>query len=227
MKKIGMIVAISKEFQSALNKFGTENEIIEDSGYKTFIYQRDNYTLYMLSSGAGEIFASSATQYLITKFGVDIIVNFGIVGGLTHQMSNKKLCIVENVVHYDFDTSKVDNVEVGRYLDYPTIYIPTSKELLDIALSIEPSLTTTICASGDKFIADSDKKSELHTKYHADICDMESAGIVLTCNRCNTPCLLIKAVADTLFGGTEEYNVSATTVAIECVKMIDKIISKI
>ena len=48
------------------------------------------------------------TQFLISKFDVDLIVNFGVVGGLTPEMELAKTCIVESVIHYDFDTSEAD-----------------------------------------------------------------------------------------------------------------------
>lgn len=227
MKKIGMIVAISKELESAIAKYGTAPKIVEDSGYTTHIYEFPTYTLYILGSGAGEIYASSSTQYLITKYNVDIIINFGIVGGLTEEMATTKLCVVENVVHYDFDTSAVDNVEVGRYIDYPSVYLPTNKSLLETAITVEPTLTKVICASADKFVADVDKKQALHDIYKADICDMESAGIVLTANRNNIPCVLIKAVADSLFGGAIEYEDALTTAANKCIDITHKIIENI
>ena len=37
-----------------------------------------------------------------------------------------------------------------------------------------------VCASGDKFIADSEQKIKVHEMFDADICEMEAAGIVLT-----------------------------------------------
>lgn len=120
-------------------------------------------------------------------------------------MSKTKICIVDKIVHYDFDTSEVDNVEVGRYLEYDDIYIETTRSILEKAIEINKQLTKVICASGDKFIGNEIKKRELNTKYNADICEMEAAGIVLTCNKNNIPCMLIKIVSDGVTGGKEEF----------------------
>lgn len=157
MKKIGMVVAV--EIEAVIEKYaGLEK--IENIPYEIWRTNIKNVELYILKSGAGEIFASAGTQYLITKYNVELIVNFGIVGALTEELSHESVCLVEKVVHYDFDTSAVDNCAVGRYLNYESEYIGVNKKLLDVAKSVFPNLKEVICASGDKFVADSEQKKE-------------------------------------------------------------------
>lgn len=131
LKKIGMIVAV--EIEAVLNKFGNPIQELQFTGYSVYQYKLGDHSLFVIHSGAGQIAATMATQFLITQFDVDLIVNFGVVGGLTHEMSLTRTCIVESVVHYDFDVSDVDGRGVGKYLEYPSIYIPTTKEIVDKA----------------------------------------------------------------------------------------------
>lgn len=225
MKKIGMIVAV--EIQSVLDKFGVKlTEQKNKAGYLVLEYSTEQYQLVIVSCGAGEIAAASGTQFMISEYHVDMIINFGIVGGLTEEMSKTKVCIVEKVVHYDFDTSTVDNVEVGRYLDYPDIYIPTSSQLLQKAIELNPELLPVICASGDKFIADPEQKAELHRKFGAQICEMEAAGIVLTCNRNEVPCMMIKIVSDSITGGVEEFLETKDEAASICLEVVNQIVNE-
>lgn len=218
-----MIVAV--EIEAALNKYGVPIKNIECGGYRVYQYKLGENNLFVIHSGAGEIAAAMATQFLISQFRVELIVNFGVVGGLTDEMSLARTCIVESVVHYDFDTSEVDGCSVGRYLEYPSIYIPTSKEIVDKALEIEPMLRKVICASGDKFIASKEKKEELHNSFNADICEMEAAGIVLTCNKNKIPCLLIKTVSDSITGGASEFKNEVNESARICIEITNKIIN--
>ena len=226
MKKIGMIVAV--EMQAVLDKYElrliVEKEI---AGYKVVEYQTKQYQLIIINCGAGEIAAASGTQFLISEYHVDLVVNFGVVGGLTEAMSTTKVCIIEKVVHYDFDTSSVDNVEVGRYLQYPDIYIPTTSELVEKAINLYPQLVPVVCASGDKFIADEDMKRQINKQFDADICEMEAAGIVLTCNRNNIPCILIKIVSDSICGGYEEFVETKDMVAEMCLEIVDKVLNEV
>ena len=225
MLNIGMMVAV--EIQSVIKKYSSNVEELHISGYDVKKVVTDKYNLFIVKSGAGEIAAAAATQFLITQFNVEYIVNFGVVGGLTEEMSTTKTCIVEKVVHYDFDTSLVDNCEVGRYIDYPSVYLHTSKELLDKALHICPDLKKVICASGDKFIADREKKEELHRLYNADICEMEAAAIVLTCDRNKVPCLLIKCISDGISGGADEFLKEVNNSADICLEITDKILNEL
>ena len=225
MKRIGMLVAV--EIDAVLNKFGsiiTEKNV---AGYRVFEYETDNYHMTVVNFGAGEIAAASATQYLISEHKVDLILNFGVVGGLTEAMSKTKACIVEKIVHYDFDTSAVDNVEVGRYLQYPDIYIPTTQDLMHKAIGMFPELVPVICASADKFVAEPERKIELNQKYNADICEMEAAGIALTCNRNEIPCILIKIVSDSITGGAQEFMETKDEAAAMCLEIVDRIAAEL
>ena len=225
MKNIGMIVAV--EIEAALNEFGIPIEELKFVGYSVYQYKLGEHNLFVIDSGVGEIAAAMTTQFLITKFNVDLIVNFGVVGGLTDEMKLAKTCIVESVVHYGFDTSEADGCEVGRYINYPSLYINARKEIVSKAIEIEPTLKKVICASGDKFIAKKDKKEELHNLYNADICEMEAAGIILTCNKNNIPCLLIKTVSDSLTGGVNEFKKSTNESARICIEITNKILNNI
>jgi len=223
LKNIGMVVAV--EIEAALNKYGVPIKKLEFVGYTVYQYKLHENNLFLIHSGAGEILAAMATQFLISQFNVDFIVNFGVVGGLTHEMSLTRTCIVERVVHYDFDTSESDGCEVGRYLSYPSIYISTTKEVVEKALEIEPTLKKVVCASADKFIATKEKKEELHKAFNADICEMEAAGIVLTCNKNKIPCLLIKTVSDSITGGVSEFKSAINESARICIEITDKILN--
>lgn len=220
-----MIVAV--EIKAVLDKFGTRLVEKEIAGYQVLEYKTSEYQLIVVSCGAGEIAAASGTQFLISEYKVDIVINFGVVGGLTEEMSKTKTCLVEKIVHYDFDTSAVDNIEAGRYFQYPDVYIPTDKLLLEKTKKLYPELPLVICASADKFVADPDKKRELHRKYKADICEMEAAGIVLTCNRNQVPCLLIKIVSDGITGGAEEFRETIDEAAEMCMEIVSEIIEEL
>ncbi len=225
MKKIGMIVAV--EIQAVLDKYGSQLEEQFVDGFQVKILHKDNYSLYIVKTGAGEISAAAGTQLLISKFAVDFIINFGVVGGLTPEMALAKTVVVEKVVHYDMDTSEIDGWEVGRYPEYETIFIPVNAEMLELALNIQPDLKKVTCASADKFVGDPARKAALHTMYGAEICEMEAAGILLTCNRASVPCLMIKTVSDSISGGAEEFAAEVKRSAGVCLDIADQIIERI
>ncbi len=225
--KIGMIVAVRGEIEAMLERIGRPMSEDRFPGYEVSMYLVSGNELYVTQSGAGEISAAAAVQMLISQYQVSMIVNFGVVGGLTQEMSLSSVAVVEKAVHYDFDTSAIDNCEPARYLDYPDVYIPADSGLLERALKVEPKLKPVICASADKFVASAMAKTELHEKYSADICDMETAGILLTCNRNGVPALLIKAVSDSVEGGADEFAKMLHDAAYTCVSVMMSVIGAI
>ncbi len=225
MKKIGLLVAV--EMDAVLSRYGAPQERQFRDGFEVLRYENESYTVCAVNAGAGEIAAAAAAQLLISAYEVDLIVNFGVVGGLTEEMAMARTCVVESVVHYDFDVSAWVDVEAGRYLQYPSPYIPTTPELVERACAIEPSLRRVVCASADKFVAGEERKRALHERWGADICEMEAAGIVLTCARKGVPCLLIKTVSDGITGGAEEFSRELDRSAGICLAIADKIIREL
>lgn len=222
MKRIGMIVAV--EMDAVLARYGTPEGETAENGFRVLSYRNESYELFVLNCGIGEIAAAAGTQFLICRYRVDMILNFGVVGGLTPEMSHTKTCLVGRVVHYDIDTSPIDPCEPGRYMDYPDAYIPADPVLLQKALAIYPGLKTVTCASGDKFIADPKKKADLVDRFGADICEMEAAGIFLTCRRNGVPFLSVKTVADCVDDGGEGYWSEKQSSSELCLSIADTLI---
>ena len=198
LKKVGIVVAVEDE--ALRERFGEGRSLKDRMG--AVLYQIGGRQFYVVVCGAGEIYAAMATQHLIDRYKVDAILNYGVVGGCSKELHPGEVCIVESVVHYQYDLFAVDNVPVGRYLEYPDRLLPTSSAFTDLAPA---ELRRVVCASGDKFIGDAAEKTWLHNEFNADICDMESAAVLLTCDKNRVPCLIIKAVADSVSGGAAEY----------------------
>ena len=225
MKKIGMLVAV--EMDAVLRRYGTAERVEKRHGFEIHVYDMKAYELYVMRSGAGEIAAAAATQMLIDRFEVELVVNFGVVGGLTEEMAQTKTCVVERVVHYDFDTSFYDKCLPGQYMGYPDEYLYPSSALIDRAVAVCPELKRVTCASGDKFVDGEEAKSALHRRWNADICEMEAAAVVLTCDRSKVPCLLIKTVSDGLTQGGEDFGTALSHTSALCLEIADRIIREL
>lgn len=223
VKKLGLVVAV--EIQALKDKYAGQIEIVEEKPFHVLKVENGDMELYAVSCGAGEAAAASAVQHLIDRFGVKLIANFGVVGGLTPEMKVAKVCVVESVVDYSYDTSAYNHCEVGRHLEYPSVYIPTTAELVEKAVEICPELRSVICASADRFVESGEEKRRLHRDFNADICEMEAAGIVLTANRNEVPCLLVKAVSDAMDGGAAEFAAECSRAAVICLNTLEKVIA--
>ena len=224
-RKIGLLVAV--EMDSVFARYGTPGKTERRGGFEIFHYENEQYILYAIHSGIGEIAAAAAAELLIDRYEVELVVNFGVVGGLTEEMAQTKTCVVTKVVHYDFDISGIDPLLPAQYPGFESVYIPADEGLVEKACGICPELKPVICASADKFVGNEADKTRLHKQYNADICEMESAAVLLTCRRNEVPCLMIKAVSDGLTGGGEEYYDALQECASLCLAVTDRIIREL
>ena len=224
MKKIGMVVAMRKEILPFIENSGVEvfNESVGKYQISSFKYL--DKEIIIVESGVGEIYAAGATQLLISKYEVECVINFGVCGLLNDKIELLESVLVDGIVHYDFDLSKIDNLPVGQYPNMDRI-IPCKNSLMDIVEGIKP-IQKVICASADKFVVDEDIKNNLYKEYGASICEMESAGVALTCLNNNIPFVVIKAVSDGK-GGVDDYRRLVMSASKSYVELIYKVLEVI
>ncbi|MBQ5310991.1 MAG: 5'-methylthioadenosine/S-adenosylhomocysteine nucleosidase [Oscillospiraceae bacterium] len=222
---IGIIAAMPQELGSFLSNVGEPEGTDIIPGYEIKKYRINDNMIYITGSGAGEIAAAATAQMFISVYHVDMMLNFGVVGGLTPDMSLSRAVVIDHIVHYDYDASPFyKDLVPGQYPGYE-LYLQTDRKLLEKALSAACELVPVTCASADKFIDSPETKRYLHEKYNADICEMESAGVYLTCSRCGIPSLFIKAVSDSAQGGAEQFEEMIEYAAKVCVKIVMDIIN--
>ena len=111
-------------------------------------------------------------------------------------------------------------------VSYPDRRLQTDERLMEMASRVFPNLRHVCCASGDKFMGKAEEKLRLHREFGADVCDMEAAAILLTCDRNDVPCLMVKTVADSVRGGAAEYWNEKGRTAMTCLDIVDKLIDE-
>lgn len=190
--RVGFVVAMEEEyapFLSLLGNFVSEEKIC---GISFCVFSRNDREIVLAKSGIGCIAASAATSLLIGHFCCGFIVNYGLVGALS-ALPAASLVAVKDVVHYDADLTAF-GAPLGAPADFGYPYFCADDRAL--SLLCEGGLPSLRLASGDKFIADSSLKNRLIFDFSADVCDMEGAGIALTCARADVPFCMVKAVSD-------------------------------
>ena len=221
--RIGIIVATKKEREAFFEVFGKPYlSNLGKNNFKVMMWRLDLLkSVYLILGGLGELASAASTQYLIDHFKVDKIINYGVVGGLSEEHEAKKVGIVDKIVHYDFDISFESDYEVGEYPNVGLYHTPIKQ-----AISIPPSdgVARFVCASADKVVGGGEPKRELRRKFGADICEMEAAGIIITCNRNGIPCSFIKAVSDGVDEDEEAFTKNVHEASRRCVELIARYI---
>lgn len=219
MKKIGMIAAMDGELKTYLGMINAKK--INGGAYEVYSANSHGKELFIVKSGIGEIAAAGATQYLITAFNVDVVFNFGICGKINKDIDMLDTIIVSSVVHYRFDLSGIDDVAPAVYKGNSP-FMPLDDGLIGLMKNLDGGLKEGICASGDIFLYKKEDIEDLREKFNADVCDMELAGILITCDTNNIPCLALKSVSDD--GDGDTYKENKKIAAEKHIALIDKFV---
>ena len=194
--KIGIITAMADETTPLYQKMGIATGEINVAGVTISKFDIDGNEIFLVRSGVGEIRAAMTFQLLVDRFDVDVVLNFGFVGSLDNRFDIGDIVLAEKIVHYQFDTSAIDNVPVGQYDGNDSIYFTADKALIEKVQNELPyKLPEVIVASGDKFVASNEDKEYLRT-LGAQICEMECAGLIIASQRNNVPLLSMKVISD-------------------------------
>ena len=223
--KIGLLIAIGRELDAFLQS-GEERTEETVAGRIIYRTRMEGHDIYAVLSGCGEIDASAGTMLLIVHCGCEIVMNFGVSGALDADLKVDDLFAVEKVCHYDFDTSPIDPVRKGQYIEYPDEFIPLDAGLVRLATEVLPGIRKVAAASGDKFVEDRAEKLRLRNM-GCGICDMEIAGIARTCERSGVKCLSIKCISDTFDGDGGDFNVNVKRSAEKAFRAMREIIRAI
>lgn len=203
--RIGIVTAMAAESLPIYQKLG--NVTAQSSISGAYIRKIDigENTIYLATSGVGEIKAALAVQLLKDLFDVEVILNFGFVGALRKGLAVGELVLAEKVCHYQFDTSKLDGTEVGQYDDKEDKYFYLDASLIERVLAaVKTDIRQVTVASGDVFVGDAAEKQRLADDFSADICEMELAGLAIACERNRIPLLSIKVISDKADGSAHE-----------------------
>lgn len=194
--KIGIITAMAGETTPLYQKMGNATGEINVAGVTISKFDIDGNEIFLVRSGVGEIRAAMTFQLLVDRFDVDVVLNFGFVGSLDNRFDIGDIVLAEKIVHYQFDTSAIDNVPAGQYDGNDSIYFTADKALIEkVQNELSYKLPEVIVASGDKFVASKEDKEYLRT-LGAQICEMECAGLVIASQRNNVPLLSMKVISD-------------------------------
>ena len=195
--RIGIVTAMAEETLPIYKKLGNVISRERIRGAEICTIALNDNTIYLATSGVGEINAAVTVQLLKDLYDVEAILNFGFVGSLNPDIEIGELVIADKVCHYQYDVSVVENVRVGQYEQNEDIYFYLDNALIDkVNGAITKPLRKVAVASADAFVASSKKKKMLKEEFGCDICEMELAGLTIACMRNELPLLSVKVISD-------------------------------
>ncbi len=194
---IGCVIAMDSEAEILLSQ--TEIEGISS------LYGKPVYTgkafgkdIVIVVCGVGKVNAAAGACAVISK-GADVILNFGVAGGLHDNTEVAELYAIEKAVQYDFDCTQLNGTKIGT-LDGET------ENFMPLFVPEEYDFPRRNLGTGDRF-NDSVKDHELLIELGCDIREMEGGAIAEVCKYAGVPFVSIKAISDVYGTGstTEQF----------------------
>ena len=224
-KLIGIIGAMDIEVSGIVDSM-TEVETKSISNitfYKGKLYNKD---VVAAKCGIGKVFAAICAQTMILKYGVDVIINTGVAGSLTSELGVLDVAVAKNVVQHDMDTSPLGDPK-GLISGINVIYFETDElvkgALLKACKAVNCDSFEGTIASGDKFIANKQDKTDIINEFNAIACEMEGAAIGHTCFINNVPFGIIRAISDG-DGAEMDYQTFSKLAAENSIKITKKFV---
>lgn len=201
--KIGIIGAMRVEIEAlAAAMENPKTEVISGIEFRSGILCGREAVLAVC--GVGKVFAALCAQTMILRYGVDAVINTGVAGTLSGELSIGDIAVAADVVQHDMDTSPLGD-PVGLISGLNIVHMKTDSALADAVVSAidrlgGKSLRGTI-ATGDVFVADAAKKAYIRDTFGAVACEMEGGAIGQVCTVNEVPFVIIRAISD---GGNED-----------------------
>lgn len=198
--KIGIIGAMAVEVE-ALKASITELKTETISTVDYYTGKITNTEVVVAVAGVGKVNAAVSTQTMILKFNPDLIINIGVAGGLSKELSIGDIAIATSVAEHDMDTSALGD-EVGFITGINRVYMHCDENMRELmyqsAIKIDSiNVKKGVIVSGDQFISSQEQRERI-LKFFPDAiaAEMEGASIGHVCAMANKPFAVLRAISD-------------------------------
>lgn len=201
MKEIGIITAMNEEREAILNIM-QDVQVVQFYNLRFFRGTILGKNCILVKCGVGKVNAARTTQIMLDNFDIQYVLNLGSGGSVNPLLNIGDVVIGKRVVQHDFDITAFGHSKgyitgVGNYVicDRGLVnqFEKIAKELSDRMYQIRIG----VVATGDIFLTDIGMKDKIHSKFNADVVDMECAAIAQTCYLDNVPFIVVRSVSDT------------------------------
>lgn len=201
---IGIIGAMEVETKKLLENM--EDVVIKNIGpFTYYIGNLFGKKIVACTSLEGKVNSAICTQTMIQNFDVEKIINIGVAGGLSKELSIGGIAISTATVEFDQDTTAL-GYDLGFTFGIEKVIVECgniAKEIYEIA-KVNNNAICGIVASSDRFVVDKETKDMLRNKFNAIAVDMESASINHVCKLNNIEFCALRGISDS--GSDVEYS---------------------
>jgi adenosylhomocysteine/aminodeoxyfutalosine nucleosidase len=197
MSKIAIMGAMPEEIEPLLERVENIKKTVygKNSYYEATYRDKEVVIAY---SKIGKVFASLTATILIEKFGCNTLLFSGVAGAINPDLKIGDLIIADALCQHDLDITAFGHPH--GFVPEGEVCIATDKSLRDIAKDVATKnglkLQEGIIATGDQFVASTDRKDFISTTFQADALEMEGASVAVVCDALDIPFFVLRAISD-------------------------------
>ncbi len=227
---IGLIGAMSIEVEGIRKKM-TEKTEKTVSGVKFVSGKLCGQHVVTAVCGIGKVFAAICAEAMILNYNPEVIINTGVAGGISRELRIGDIAVGKKVVQHDMDTTPIGDPK-GLLSGINKIYLDCDTEISnrisECAKSLGFNTVFGTIATGDQFIASSEKREELERDFSAIAAEMEGGAIGHVCYVNGVKFAVLRAISDSANeASVSDYPTFAKAAADGYIKIIEKFVSEI
>ena len=174
---------------------------LKETVYAANTYYEGSYhgqEVVVAYSKIGKVFATLTATMLIEKFGCDRLLFSGVAGAISDDLKIGDLIIADGLCQHDLDITAFGHP--FGYVPEGEVCIPTDITLRYIAKEVAEgkglTLKEGIIATGDQFVANSERKEWIGDTFKASALEMEGASVAVVCSALDIPFFILRAISD-------------------------------
>ena len=220
---IGIIAAMNVEMESLRSHMeNTTTEVI--SGIRFVRGTLEGQEVVTAVCGIGKVFAALCAQTMILRYQPSAVINTGVAGTLSDKLNICSVAVSTAVVQHDMDTSPLGD-PVGLISGINKVQLPADEALAEKFIACAEALNihtaAGVIASGDQFVASTERKDYITRNFGAIACEMEGAAIGQVCYVNEVPFCVLRAISDSADGSSHmDYPTFVSLAAAQSVGLI-------
>lgn len=226
---IGIICALQIEVDG-LKAIMENAETTKKAGLEFFSGRIFDKDVVLLECGIGKVNAAIGTQIMIDLFNPEVIINSGIAGSLSKDLTVGDIVISSDCVEHDMNITALEEPRGQIWFpDGKRIEIPADEavcaKLAECCQNLGSHVRIGRIATGDLFVTYRRQREYIALEFDALCCEMEGAAVGHVCYMNQVPFAILRSISDDLkFNKAENYEDFKELAADRAIKAIKKFI---
>lgn len=227
----GIICAMNLEVEGIITLMKNVQEVSCD-GVTFYKGNLGECEVVAVECGVGKVNAAICTRMMIDMFKVDRVINSGVAGALSTEVSVGDIVIATSAVQHDYDTTGLGEPRGMITCNGENIInFKADGELSQKLFEASEKLPDTkvlcgVIATGDEFVHATERRLAIGEAFSALACEMEGGAIAQVCYRAHIPFAILRSISDDLTNNTsmsfDEFKVMAAKKTVDVLAQVLK-----